>query len=245
MEIGKRLRMRREEIHMSRTQLSQKVHVTPSAIANYENGISTPKPDILVSLLLALDVDANYIFQDYVPSPMLEKKHLTCLSSRESTFLTQYRQLPEPSKDLLHLILEREYQQMIQEKHLTEYPCLFPSPRQLEQGFLLIEEIQTIRLYQKQLPEGTDFCLHVSSDRYLPFFKKKDILALSKTPAEHNQLGLFLVDQVYHIRLLSSGDTTSLLPLNLTEPELIITPDTEFSCIGTILDKVYGDFTLI
>lgn len=47
MEIGKRLRMRREEIHMSRTQLSHKVHVTPSAIANYENGISTPKPDIL------------------------------------------------------------------------------------------------------------------------------------------------------------------------------------------------------
>lgn len=66
MGLGKRLQQRRIELNMTRSQLAHKLHVTPSAIANYENGISSPKPDILISLFGALEVDANYLFQDYI-----------------------------------------------------------------------------------------------------------------------------------------------------------------------------------
>ena len=44
--IGNKIRKRRQELNMSRVQLAEAVQVTPSAIANYENGISYPKPDI-------------------------------------------------------------------------------------------------------------------------------------------------------------------------------------------------------
>ena len=63
-EIG--LRQRRQEMGLTRPQLAAKICVTPSAIANYENGISTPKPDILISLINVLEVDANYIYSDYL-----------------------------------------------------------------------------------------------------------------------------------------------------------------------------------
>ena len=66
MEIGKQIRHRRTELNLSRSELANKIHVTPSAIANYENGVSYPKPDILVALMNALDVDANYLYWNYL-----------------------------------------------------------------------------------------------------------------------------------------------------------------------------------
>ena len=42
MEIGKQIRHRRTELNLSRSELANKIHVTPSAIANYENGVSYP-----------------------------------------------------------------------------------------------------------------------------------------------------------------------------------------------------------
>ena len=56
MVIGEKLRSRRQEQNLSRNQLAEKIHVTPSAIANYENDISYPKPDTLIALMIALDM---------------------------------------------------------------------------------------------------------------------------------------------------------------------------------------------
>ena len=66
MEIGSKLRSRRAELGLSRNQLAEKLRISPSAIANYENGISYPKPEILISLMGALNIDANYLFQDSI-----------------------------------------------------------------------------------------------------------------------------------------------------------------------------------
>lgn len=40
MKIGNQIRHRRTELNLSRGELANKIQVTPSAIANYENGIS-------------------------------------------------------------------------------------------------------------------------------------------------------------------------------------------------------------
>ena len=42
MKIGNQIRHRRTELNLSRGELANKIQVTPSAIANYENGISYP-----------------------------------------------------------------------------------------------------------------------------------------------------------------------------------------------------------
>lgn len=44
MGIGERVRKRRVELGLTRNELAEKLHVTPSAVANYENNISVPKP---------------------------------------------------------------------------------------------------------------------------------------------------------------------------------------------------------
>ena len=50
MSFGKQMRLRREELHLSRAALAEELGVSPSAISNYENGVSSPKEDILLKL---------------------------------------------------------------------------------------------------------------------------------------------------------------------------------------------------
>ena len=88
MVIGKRLQKRRKELNLSRAQLAEMVHVTASAIANYENSISYPKPDILISLILALKIDANYLFEEHDGLPFQHGKRL-CRSSWQCQYTMQ------------------------------------------------------------------------------------------------------------------------------------------------------------
>ena len=64
MSLNSRIKERREQLGLSRINLAEEIGVTPSAISNYENAISSPKPEILNKLFVALKCDANYLYQD-------------------------------------------------------------------------------------------------------------------------------------------------------------------------------------
>lgn len=64
MGFGERVREARERKGMTRDELANNIGVTRSAISNYENEISHPKEPVMYALLDALDVDANFLFQD-------------------------------------------------------------------------------------------------------------------------------------------------------------------------------------
>ena len=64
MSLAERMKDRRKELGLSRPELAARLHVSLSAISNYENGVSAPKEDILLRLFDALEVEPNYLFQD-------------------------------------------------------------------------------------------------------------------------------------------------------------------------------------
>lgn len=64
MSFGTRLRERREELRLKQSELGAMLGVTGSAIGNYENGVSSPKADILYKVFDVLKCDANFLFQD-------------------------------------------------------------------------------------------------------------------------------------------------------------------------------------
>ena len=69
MGIGKRIKEARNALNMTQEELAKKLGVTKGAIANYENETSHPKEPIMYKLFEALNVDANYLFQDVVNLP--------------------------------------------------------------------------------------------------------------------------------------------------------------------------------
>jgi len=64
MGIGKRIKEARESLGLTQKELGNIVGVTGSSITNYENETSHPKEPVLYALLNALNVDANFLFQD-------------------------------------------------------------------------------------------------------------------------------------------------------------------------------------
>lgn len=59
--FAERLRHKREEIGLSKSQLAEKADLHRSSINHYEDGVRTPTIDILVKLAGALGVSANWL----------------------------------------------------------------------------------------------------------------------------------------------------------------------------------------
>lgn len=64
MSIGSRIKEARIKNGLTQEDLASSIGVTKGAIANYENGVSTPKVELLFKLFTALNCDANYLYQD-------------------------------------------------------------------------------------------------------------------------------------------------------------------------------------
>lgn len=68
MSIGTRIKAARQAAGLNQEQLAKMLGVSKGSIGNYEADISHPKEEILISLMSMLNVDANYIYQDYIPT---------------------------------------------------------------------------------------------------------------------------------------------------------------------------------
>lgn len=244
MEIGERLRHRRTELNLSRGELANKIHVTPSAIANYENGVSYPKPTILVALMNALDIDANYLYWNYLSNNKIQHLYGKPLSSEEKDAILKYRELSDYGKRLVHLIIDEEYRRMNRSEYV-HLPLYRPGIRKTHSGFLFQDASQTIRVRRDRIPKHTDFCFQILINRYQPVYQKNDLLALQRTSVSHNEIGLFWFDGIYYLRaLFKEGDHCRLHSLNVIDPDIIVTDPENLECIGKVLGTVYGSYEI-
>lgn len=225
---------------LTRPQLAAKICVTPSAIANYENGISTPKPDILISLINVLEVDANYMYSDYLGNSQVSKIYEHSLSREEVDAIKKYRELSEEGKRLVRLIIDEEYNRTTAGNQLT-LPCYLPGVRKIHTGFLMQAKVSRVRIMLKDLPKGTDFCFQIQVNQYLPVFRNHDILALQRRQAKHNEMGLFCLNGIYYLRtLFHEQGERRLRTLNVIDADILVKETDEFRCMGTILGRVNG-----
>lgn len=245
MGIGEKLKQRRLELNLSRNELAERVKVTGSAIANYENNISYPKPDILVSLMNALGIDANYLYRDVLNLNVSERLIEGLLPADEQRALTHYRALDEAGKKLVRLVIEEEYQRVKQEEWVT-FPCYLPAIRRLNQGFLFGDATKEVKIKKSDILENTDFCFLIKLNRYEPFFKKEDVIAIQDRWALHNEMGIFRLNGIMYLKILYKvGEDVRLKALNVMEPEIIVTKEDVFECLGTVIGKVYGEYLLL
>lgn len=48
MGLSNRLKERREQLGLTQSEVATLLGITPGAVGNYENGVSTPKADVLL-----------------------------------------------------------------------------------------------------------------------------------------------------------------------------------------------------
>lgn len=211
MSLGSRVRERREAIGMSRKELADHMGITASAVANYENEISSPKAELLYPLMDALNCDANYLYQDEMDalggSPMK-------LLYEEANHIKKYRLLDPYGKEAVDGVLDVEWRRCAQPHHgTTQEPdaIYFIVPAFLsamsagtgqpaESGYP-----ENYRL-TKEPPRGTSYIAHISGDSMEPTFHNGDKLFIRTcTEIEPGQVGVFFMDGQQWVKELGDG----------------------------------------
>lgn len=87
-KIGKRVKEAREISGMTQADLAENVGVSVTYVSSIERGISFPRGEVLVGILNALNVSADFVFCDVVSASLKQKSCLLydmiqCLPSRE------------------------------------------------------------------------------------------------------------------------------------------------------------------
>ena len=100
MSFGKRMRQRREELGMGRGELARLLGVSLSAVGNYETDQNAMRSDLLPRLFHALQVDPNYMYQDYFSGDGLR------LDAHERSQLEKYRTLTLSGRRTVDAVLE-------------------------------------------------------------------------------------------------------------------------------------------
>ena len=77
MSFASRLRQAREQSGITQQDLAEKLGVTKSAVGNYENGVSSPKWDVLLKIFDVLQVEPNFLYQDSFSSELSGAVQLT------------------------------------------------------------------------------------------------------------------------------------------------------------------------
>lgn len=78
MSFGNRLKEARVNKKMTQAELARAVGVSKGAIGNYESELSSPNEPTLINLMKVLNVDANFLYQDYI-LPSNELLFLWCM----------------------------------------------------------------------------------------------------------------------------------------------------------------------
>ena len=117
MGLANRLKERREQLGLTQGEVASILGITPGAVGNYENGVSTPKADILFKVFDALKCDANYLFQDEMKN--LSKKDVATPFEMDH-LVKKYRDLDPHGKEMVDFTLEKEYERSVAEKKRTD-----------------------------------------------------------------------------------------------------------------------------
>lgn len=247
MGIGFRIKEARNLLNLTQEELAQKLGVTKGAVANYENETSHPKEPIMYKLFDALQVDANYLFQDEMGSNYPMK-----VSYNEMEYIKKYRFISEYSPNgakVIDTVLDREYtiaDQLKEQNERLKNAEPESAPMRLINyyyrlasagtGQLIFDMPPTKRIEIPDLPEyhKADYAIGVNGKSMEPIYYENDTLLVEMTEQiEIGEIGIFLVNNECYVKKLGRNELISLnpnyenIPLNETA-----------HCMGRVIAKL-------
>lgn len=105
MAFNNRLKEARISKELTQEQLAVNIGVAKSTVTGYEKGNSEPNMLTIQKIMDALDVDANFLFQD-------EMNNLTelVISLDEKDLIKKYRDLDGHGKEIVDVVLTKEHE---------------------------------------------------------------------------------------------------------------------------------------
>ena len=221
MSLNSRIKERREDLKLTRIELANLIGVTPSAIANYENGVSSPKVELLYKLFDALKCDANYLYQDEMTKLIKAEAQL---SESESSHIKKYRSLEECDKKIVNDIIER-----LSISRRTEHANVASAGT----GQYVFDDIppEMIEIENEMDNMHVDFAIGVNGDSMEPTYHDGDTLLIKKqSEICVGEIGIFMINGEAFVKELGDG---VLISHNKKYKDINLTENTV--CIGKVI----------
>lgn len=236
MGIGKRIKEARERLGMTQNELADLVGVTGSAITNYEKETSHPKEPIMYKLFDALQVDANYLFQDVVNVP----KKMNDVTFAEFEHIKKYRDLDDHGKEIVDIVLEKEHERCMVAPAQSAPGRIIQYYHRLASagnGQFVFDDLPADLIEIPDNPEYKDvkYAIGVNGSSMEPLYHDGDILLVK--PAEDipiGKIGIFLVDGQSYVKKRGKD---KLISLNKEYNDIPLGEDSQ--CLGEVVDRLY------
>ena len=236
MSMGSRILEARTRKGLTQESLAEKIGVTKGAIANYENSVSFPKVDILFKLFDALDVDANFLYQDYATFADNSQ-----LGEEELAILSDYRSISESGRRLIGVVLNEELRRAHEDVGHNPGPVSmvvynFPAAAGIP---LYVEDdsYERIEFSSSKVPKGADFGIRVSGDSMEPTIEAGAIVFVRKTAElRPGEIGIFMLDDEAVCKRFSADNNGFLLVSdNEAYEDVAVKGHQRFAIIGKVL----------
>lgn len=252
MSFNTRIKERREQLHLTRSELADKIGVTQSAISNYENAISSPKIELLYKLFNALKCDANYLYQDemqvltyantatpeefeklvkpYRSLDPLGQSHVDSMLNWELDRTTQAKEADNTIKQL--------QQQFIQHAIPSRFFAYYGKIAAAGTSVKFSDLTAGVRPYpENELNKNADYVIGVIGSSMEPEYSNGDIVYIQKTDhIDTGDIGIFQKGNNIYIKKVSEN---KLISLNPNYPPLTDDGD-RIIVLGKVLGKAEG-----
>ena len=247
MALSNRLRERREQLGLKQSDVALLLGITPGAIGNYENGISTPKADILFKVFDALKCDANYLFQDEMKDGVYKN-----ISTPEEfdKIIKKYRALDDFGREHVDTILQWESDRVNQLSQAAPaaivdlHQVASANGRLIEYfrsvsagtGQVIFDDIYSERITMPDIPEyrRVAYAVKVDGRSMEPLYNDGDILLIEPTcEISIGEIGIFNVNGLAYVKQLGQD---RLISLNKGYHDVPLNEDSV--CMGRVVDKL-------
>lgn len=214
MALEHRIKEARKRAHLTQEQAASLIGVAKSTWSGYENGNSQPDIQKMVRIMDVLNVDANYLWQDYQDeAPAL---HAFNPTPQEIEGIKKYRALDAHGKEMVDFVFRKETERVSSIRSF--FPVVSSRPFRISEQrasaglgcYLGPESFRTVTVHSDALPHKAAFGVPVAGDSMEPRFHDGDILIISTEQPLLGEVGLFTLDGQGYVKELGDGELVSL-----------------------------------
>jgi len=193
MSFGEQLKKRREELGISRADLAERMGISPSAVSNYENGLSFPKEDVMLRLFDGLDTDPNTLFRDSF------RRGGQVLTQSERGLLEKYRGLSPMGRETVRSVVDAlcAYRDDLEAAKPNREPRVIPLYRSpAAAGYaapVFGEDFDYINVID-EVPQAAEFAVRIQGDSMAPYIEDGSVAYVNRDPLKAGDVGIFCVD---------------------------------------------------